>query len=294
MIIDPLDIDPFVTTHVVLTRFAVRQQRDGAIPNADWITRRCALFEQYCLPSMRSQTIRDFTWILLFDPEIDGSAHSRFKMYEQELPGLRFWPAGHFNDVTAIQDAIANAMRPDSARLITTRLDNDDMVSHDHIERIRRAAAVVPRQERVALIFTSGFELAGDRLYWRPFPRSPFASLVEPAECGAPTTIMAIDHESVDCLGRVIELGSPAAWTQVIHGDNILNRVRGIRIPNWCLTRTFTVRGDRTIRRDSWLELSYGIPASLLRLARDILRNPRYVRKIAELLTPNRRRSDTD
>src|SRR5208282_1904259 len=54
-------------SHVLLTRFNVRLSSPETPPSDDWIAHRLDLFQRYCVPSVASQTVQDFRWIVLID-----------------------------------------------------------------------------------------------------------------------------------------------------------------------------------------------------------------------------------
>lgn len=276
-----MDLDR--TAHVLLTRFAVRLAPLDPVPSPAWIAERCRLFETYCLPSVKAQSGTNFVWLLLVDPQIDAESRSRLEAYSGQMSAIKV-----ADYVSGSYESLVRAVTSDTAAaIITTRIDNDDAVSRDHISRVRAAAAAVPEGERKAFVFTSGYELSEGRLYWRPFPRSPFSSLIEPSTSPL-STIMAAGHEQIDELAPVVELGSPAAWLQVVHGGNVLNRVRGVRVPRNRLRGAFSVADDSLYQPEPVLSLALGIPGSYLRLAADLARNPRYRAKVRALLAGRR------
>ncbi len=52
-------------THAVFTRFNLPIFNGGAAPSEEWLQKRVALFEKYCLPSFLAQTNTSFYWFLL-------------------------------------------------------------------------------------------------------------------------------------------------------------------------------------------------------------------------------------
>lgn len=272
--------------HVVLTRFAVRLTEDAAAPSDEWIARRRRLFEAYCLPSMQAQTRQDFRWVLFVDPGISETSRAELASYRSVLPGIVVADLSP-DDPLGYERAVRALLPDEATAVVTTRIDNDDAVSVDHIARIREAVAGVAADERRAFVFTSGYELSAGRLYWRPFPRSPFASLVEPT-LGTLSTVMGAGHEALDAVAPVTELAGDAAWLQVVHGDNILNRVRGVRVPRSRLHGAFVVADEALYRPESRLGLLAGVPASYARLGWDVATNPRYLKKVVALLTGQR------
>ena len=96
----------------------------------EWLEHRFLLFERYCLPSIKSQTCKDFEWIVLFDNETPEHYKDKIVGYQKECPqlvpvfvkqesGRRF--AQIFRN-TVVQ-------RLNAERVITTYLDNDDALN---------------------------------------------------------------------------------------------------------------------------------------------------------------------
>ena len=57
--------------HYLLTRFNlalwIEDKNGAAIDREEWLKRRMALFETFCLPSVKNQSCQNFSWILLVD-----------------------------------------------------------------------------------------------------------------------------------------------------------------------------------------------------------------------------------
>lgn len=278
---------PYETSihHVVITRFATRLVPDGPAPDRGWVESRFDLFERYCLSSMQSQDRRDFVWLLLIDPELDDDLSRRIQQYESVFAPIRVVRVGSFDDTAMIAKHVLDGVTVDHNSVLTTRLDNDDAVSTDFVSRLREAAARVPAGERRVIVYTHGYELAQGRLYWRIFPRSPFASLLEPAVLmRAPETVLATEHEQVDALAPVISLGAPPAWIQVVHGGNVLNRVRGIRVPRKRLAGCFVIDDSSVSGRERAGPLLIAMLGSVLRLSWQLVTTPRYWAKVGEVV----------
>ena len=217
----PMNLD-----HVFLTRFNLPSggAEQAIRAREGWLRDRVGLFERYCLPSMRAQTDREFSWIIYFDP--------------QSPAWLRVWidrinNDGIFNPVfrAAVDDA---ALRHDlqlvvgtpQARLLTTNLDNDDGLSSDFVARLK-ATALAASPERHALYLTRGLIKNGQRLYTRTDKNNAFCSVVESWQ--EPTSCWANWHNLLGQQMPVIRESGPPAWLQVVHGTNVSNRVRGRR-----------------------------------------------------------------
>jgi hypothetical protein len=209
--------------HVLLTRFNLPTRGAESYIRAKdgWLQRRASLFEAFTIPSVVAQTISDFHWIVYFDPS------SPSWLLERLAPHVAsgvYTPI--FRVETALPDVIEDIRGLTGARgqlLITTNLDNDDALAADFMERIQRLA--VPGQKR-ALFLERGLIICGQRVYLRRDRDNAFCSVSEPW-CTEPLTtwrdwhIMLRKHMPV-----VASKGAPA-WLQVVHGENVSNRVRG-------------------------------------------------------------------
>ena len=223
--------------HLVITRFNLRQD-EGARPyqhDADWLEHRFELFERFCYPSLREQTVQAFEWLVLFDDATPPAARARIER-------LAAWP--NFRPVFVPHEARSRcraaavaALEKRPQILVTTRLDSDDAVRSDFIERVQRAATV-PVNRPTVLAFPIGFVWHRQRSYLDWQPSNAFSSLVEPVGGSASYPIKTIytgSHSLQHQLGRVVWLSAAPAWMQVVHGTNLENRRRGLRWPTAAL-----------------------------------------------------------
>lgn len=208
--------------HVLLTRFnlpsggverSIREQEG-------WLTNRLELFERYCVPSVSGQSNRSFSWIIYFDPESPGWLKERVQ--EHAAAGL-FTPI--YRPAVAreqLLDDIRSVASGHGSTLLTTNLDNDDALAADFVERIQALPQV---RERTAVFFTTGLIKGPSGVYRRLDRDNAFCSVVESWD--APATCWADWHVLLRRSMPVIELSGQPAWLQVVHGENVSNRVRG-------------------------------------------------------------------
>ncbi len=219
--------------HVILTRFNLATPgRESDLRNRPgWLARRFEIFERHCLPAVAAQagvdTARDFTWIIFFDKDTPQAFKDRvercravqpFHPYYTGLFPAEGWP-------NAVREVLGDHVAP---WLLTTRLDNDDGLARDYVARLHAAVRGAPRV-RGAFNFTHGFVLGEGRLYAHTHPSNAFASWLEPFDAGA-RTANSIPHMDLAQHGTVTQVGGPGAWLQVIHGENVSNKIRGRRI----------------------------------------------------------------
>jgi len=218
----PLVIDQSRVTHFVLTRFNVRMPIYQH-PGDEWLPGRLKLFQKYCLPTLRGQTVGSFTWLVFLDANSPGWLRHTIETTMSDIvhpiyvDGL--FTAEYAADVVGRLSA--------TPFVITTRVDNDDAVASDFVEIIQREFAD-QRLEFVNLV--NGAQYSNEKVYLRPYTKNPFVSLVESVEDGPPKTVFAKRHYEIDKVGPVRNIRTPhPMWLQVLHSDNVLTERVGLR-----------------------------------------------------------------
>lgn len=212
--------------HFVLTRFNIASPgRETPIRNSPgWLERRFELFESYCLPSMSAQDCSDYHWLIYFDEHTPRQFVERIDAARQ-IASFEPIFVGSFIAQRA-RDDIAARMDPEEERLLTTRLDNDDAVSRDFLSRLRNHANAVP--DGTIMNFPVGIALRNGKLYTARDESNPFTSLVE--RTAEARTIWAAPHTELMATFPIVQIEAPPAWLQVVHGENVTNRIKGHRI----------------------------------------------------------------
>lgn len=158
-----------MTHHWLITRFFCGQAGDSA-----HIAARMDLFERVTLPSVRSQTVRDFRWL--------GVVDSRLPAVRDRLHGfgIETVTADEYSRPVICRAIEGRLSRENADWIITSRLDCDDALHERFIETVRASAA-----ERRECLFPSPVMLWSNglaavvRRSW-----SPFISLVEHRDDG--------------------------------------------------------------------------------------------------------------
>jgi hypothetical protein len=163
-VVDPenaVEIQFTELVHVVETRFMQQQSRLLELGFA-----RLALFEAFCLPSMLSQTNKNFLWIIRADPNLHPSIVDRLQIllrgrqnfiligsndnpegFGRPTPKLPFDMFLRLDNITApvwngnislAEEAYERSAA--GAVLLETRLDSDDGLNNDFIERVQEEA----------------------------------------------------------------------------------------------------------------------------------------------------------
>lgn len=213
----------------------------------DWLKRRQKLFERFTLPSIKAQTCKNFEWILVSDSRTPDEfkavldsypatvLYHDFENYIWKTPSLdglseRMQLSTRLEYIGDIVAAYIGKRNEDY--IITSRCDNDDALSIDHIDKIQRHANRlwnVKERRKFWLSLIRGYRWCNDKVYPINSIRSPFVSFIESPE--DLKTCYQCCHTIIDRSGYPIEgiregLGD---WLQVVHGENLLNRLKRYR-----------------------------------------------------------------
>jgi hypothetical protein len=254
---------PTAFNHFVLTRFNVRMEMYPHVASDAWLRDRLELFRRYCLPCIQQQTTKNFRWVLFFD----AGSPNWFRETIAELESAQvvaIWVDGFFD-----ADSVRAALRPlvSSSHVITTRLDNDDAVAFDFVERIQDEF----REQSLEFVnLVDGTQFANHKVYLRPYTRNPFISLIEQVSEEPLKTVFVSRHFAVESVGHVHNVKtSHPMWLQVIHDDNTLNELVGLRARASRVTPYFACQLDVPVpERDYVADRVRGGSRILLRLVK--------------------------
>ncbi|MEO0378628.1 MAG: glycosyltransferase [Pseudomonadota bacterium] len=191
-----------------------------------WLNERFELFEKYCLPAMAAQTSDKFHWVIYFDKDTPDAFKDRIERLRQDVPFTPYY-TGLF-DGDGWSRSLHELFAPTDGMILTTRLDNDDSLSCDFIERLH-AAIEAQGLAPGAYNFRNGVICSHDQLYSISHDSAPFFSWLEPL-ADTLRTAPNIHHMRIAESGSVFQIDGAPAWMQVIHETNVSNRIRGRRM----------------------------------------------------------------
>jgi hypothetical protein len=234
-----------VYNHFILTRFWYSR---GALFNESltvgpetlqWLDNRLKLFEAYCLPSVTNQSCQDFKWLIYFDVKTPTTFLDRFRALVSRWSNIEvclsheFYVPGQvapFNRDPPKRSEMIEDIRarldPGAQWVMTSRLDTDDGLRSDFVERLH-AAVSGPVSE--FLNFPNGILYYNDQCYLYRHLSNAFISRFEPAETLA--TIWVGPHERLSEAGSIRQMTPQPGFLQVVHGTNASNKPRGQRVP---------------------------------------------------------------
>ena len=217
--------------HVINTCFNLDYNSYDYIPrdlykNPEWLEGRFVLFEKYCLPSMMSQTDKNFLWLINVHKDTPEEYKQKFREYQNLCPQLRITYATTTIDYS---NNLRNFVRNDAPKkeyLVTTRLDSDDALACDYIENIHKH---LYKGLGYFIDFNYGYiyDAENKLVHHTKFRRNPFVSRVE--KTVELRTVHMAPHDKINQAGFVLTIKDKRhpMWAQVIHGTNMINKVDG-------------------------------------------------------------------
>jgi hypothetical protein len=214
--------------HIVITRFWFRKSavgRDsGPRPEPAWFEGRRDLFKTYCLPSVVGQSTQNFTWHIYFDECMPVEYLDEIRRLISPYPNFQVRTLKAYEASLIQQDLLAD-IKGKTNYLLTTRLDTDDGWHRNFVKWLQSS---VGDGQREFLNFPVGIIAYKNRLYLYRHHSNAFISLLEPTE--NPLTVLCAPHEQLSRFAPIRQLDSWPAFLQVIHGQNLSNKPRGVRV----------------------------------------------------------------
>ena len=223
--------------HIIMTRFNLatvgREVSYRNLPN--WLENRFHLFEKYCLPSVAEQTNKNFDWIIYFDIDTPDVFKDRVKAL-QAIVDFKAYYTPLF-DGSGWNRSINETFPRTSDCLLTTRLDNDDVLARDFIET---------KQTYVRENFLpgscynplNGFVMKDGALFRIQHESNPFFSILSQWD-ETLQVAPAVLHMALRTMAAVHQIKAPPLWLQVVHGQNVSNKIRGKRVEKLALEGRF-------------------------------------------------------
>ena len=216
--------------HFLFTRFNLRQaswtntKNNTPVLTEEWLKNRFELFENYCLPSVRSQTNKDFKWLVFFDIESPLPYKEKIMEYQKDCAMFQpFFVQDMSYFFSTIQDELKKSTAP---YIITSRIDNDDCISQHYIEEVQRN---FDQQNYLAIDFSDGYTLQVApkvKVGKRHHIYNPFISLIERNE--NPKGIWSMKkHSDWKRIKNITRIPNKRVWMSIIHFENKVNEFIG-------------------------------------------------------------------
>lgn len=206
---------PFV--HLILTRFNLRWS--WVRPDAAWMERRLDIFARYCFPAVASQTNQQFFWLVYFDAETQPEYRELVRRrFVDALPAFQPRYIASLSEID-LRAEIRQLLPREPEFLITTRLDNDDCLSYDAVQRIQQQFR---RQSCAVVNFDTFYQYDFERITVKNIRSNNHLSLIEKIAADRPlVNTLQLNHTKVSALYPTVHIRSEAILVMLIHGQNL-------------------------------------------------------------------------
>lgn len=222
--------------HFILTRFNLRlwstDKNKRSTHTKEWMQQRLSLFETYTLPSVASQTVQNFKWIVLFSSDTPLEYKPVLDSFKARCPQLRFVgvaPESSANFAQIFSEVMQSEVADEEAIVTSTYLDNDDALNVRYLEYIE---SITENNTRYFVFFPHGMQYftqskIASTAYYR---RNHFHTLVEHVNHKNEINgVFAYGSHYYICKQAdvpVVYACHRNAWLEVIHQTNVINDVR--------------------------------------------------------------------
>ena len=224
--------------HFLITRFNLKNSKWGLTKNKEsvlteqWMTHRMELFENFCLPSILSQTNQNFEWLIYFDTSTPENFKKRINDLFKQTPNII--PL-FIDGMSSFYPSLRAEVIKRSTKipyLITSRIDNDDCINKDFIDTIQQQ---FNRQSFEAIDPLEGYTIQiNDKVLLgkKEHIYNPFISLIEKNE--EPKTVWTyMAHPQWKREKNVKQIKGKRLWLSIIHAKNKVNQFDGYGEVDW-------------------------------------------------------------
>ena len=221
------------TYHFLITRYNLissswnTDKRNNRVTDKDWLLSRENLFLRYCLPSVINQKDKNFYWFIYFQ---EGTESDLVKVLD-EISKYKFIHPFFIAEIVSlnnhVQKSISNIINK-KAKVITSRLDNDDAIHYNFIKNIKKE--LINEGHNTVLSFSKGLCLnltEGFTLSTLDFTLNQFVSLLEFEGQGFFKGVYCNPHNKWGPRFIVKDSKIRNMWLQIVHKRNLLNEFRG-------------------------------------------------------------------
>lgn len=217
--------------HVIMTRFNVptkgwNETRSGYKPlTEEWLDDRFKLFRTYVLPSYKNQTNQNYIWLTFFDTNTSDKFRKIIKEIEAEYPVFRAVFVEDFDAMkTKAVEVIPQFFTPETKFVITSELDNDDMLHQDYIKTVQEHFKPI---HDLVIDLRRGYQLTmlpGRKAVVNVYNAvvNPFVSLAESVD-NFKTMLKERAHNSYRHYPDFSVEDSKEMYIQIIHQYNLMN-----------------------------------------------------------------------
>lgn len=216
--------------HIISTRFNVPTEiwtttREGKKPLSDeWLEDRFGIFLNYCLPSFKNQSQKNFVWLVFFDIHTPKKYVGIISDIEKECKQFHPVFVQDFQEMSArLLEMIPQFFDDKTEYVITTDIDNDDMIHRSFVAEVQKSFKPVHNlviDLRLGLQLTKTGVNKGIANYYYQVA-NPFVSLVE--KISDFRTVTKENHLNYRNYPNIVMADKTPLFIQFIHKNNLMN-----------------------------------------------------------------------
>ncbi|MBD2096763.1 hypothetical protein H6F90_16795 [Trichocoleus sp. FACHB-591] len=187
--------------------------------NIDFLKYRLDIFEKTCYPSVKAQTEKKFTWLILLDAELPSIFRERIQSYcsHSNIEILPVYISSKENCLSELKAAISEKTLKTTTHIITTNLDSDDAVSRKFISTIQNQFR---EQDSEFINFPFGYlyQLKEQKAFLREWLTAPCYTLIEDHKNFE--TVLKYGHDQISNY-KVYHVFTTPMWLMTAHNMNV-------------------------------------------------------------------------
>lgn len=275
--------------HFLITRFNLRAahwqtaKNGSPVLTKEWLKNRFHLFETYCLPSVENQTEQNFKWLVFFD--IHTPAEYKEKVNQISRKYRNFSPV-FIDGIDSLNDSLIEEIKKKIIQtdeyIITSRLDNDDIIHKDFIKTIQ---SLFQPLDQTVIDLRTGYQVtlgkphSEIRKIYNVF--NPYISLIESVDNFK--TVFHKQHKDWKNSDSVIIYENRRLWCEVVHQENVLNSTRKFALRSYSIGRKEFGQKGNEVLTDSPTAVFFANNQLFIRRALSKFKND-YILKITAAL----------
>lgn len=221
--------------HFLATRFNLKTPQwkttksGNLVLTNEWLNHRFHIFENYCLPSVKNQSSLNFKWCIFFDIDTPDEYKQKIFAISEEFPVIfPIFIESMEKLRETFKDFINNNIDKNDSHIITTRIDNDDIIHQDFVEIIQ---FLFKPKDLAVIDLQKGYQVSIDtinpevRLYTHRF--NSFISVIECTKSF--NTVFSRMHYEWENEKNIISYNRKRLWMELSHQENFVNH-RQIRL----------------------------------------------------------------
>lgn len=225
--------------HFIITRFNLKHtsknwQRDkqgNEVLTDEWMNARMEIFLRYCVPSVVNQDNKNFTWLIYIDKDTKEEYKKQFRELTFSYPFIIVREAKDYDDFqNNYCSDIIKLMAKKCQYIITTRLDNDDILHRKFISKIQSQFS---NQNYLAVNFSKIFmlhPLKRNKLHIDYQFSNHFISLIEKVTNEGIKGCYSKKDRFWNVTGKIVQIPGGPYCTEIISNGNLYNDFRGFPV----------------------------------------------------------------